>query len=183
MGRATLALKHLALGVQQVTQFGNDRCRRFCGTGLLKTRPSCICARVELSLEAPVAHCLANCGFEEIGKRFALAQHSFKVGPQLRLNTHLRKDGRLHVRECVANVLRRQARLCLYLLVSAWARVYFAWRPNLPYEADNHLIEPAVAGAAGFIVTRKLRDLVRGELRFPGLRCLDPASLLKEISS
>ena len=62
-----------------------------------------------------------------------------------------------------------------------WTRVYFAWRPNLPDEADNHLVELAVAGAAGFIVTRNLRDLVRGELRFPGLRCLDPASFLKEI--
>lgn len=64
-----------------------------------------------------------------------------------------------------------------------WTRVYFAWRPNLPDEADNHLVELAVAGAAGFIVSRNLRDLVRGELKFPGLRCLDPAAFLKEINA
>lgn len=63
-----------------------------------------------------------------------------------------------------------------------WTRVYFAWRPNLPDEADNHLVELAVAGAAGFIVSRNLRDLVRGELRFPGLRCMDPATFLKEMN-
>ena len=63
-----------------------------------------------------------------------------------------------------------------------WKRVYFTWRPNLPDEADNHLIELAVAGAAAFIVTRNLRDLNRAELSFPGLRCLAPAPFLKEIA-
>ena len=77
----------------------------------------------------------------------------------------------------------REELLDIFVARCEWTRVYFAWRPNLPDEADNHLIELAVAGAARFIVTRNLRDLVRGELRFPGLRCLDPASLLKEISS
>lgn len=76
----------------------------------------------------------------------------------------------------------REELLDVFVARCEWTRVYFAWRPNLPDEADNHLIELAVAGAAGFIVTRNLRDLVRGELRFPGLRFLDPASLLKEIS-
>jgi predicted nucleic acid-binding protein len=63
-----------------------------------------------------------------------------------------------------------------------WTRVYFTWRPNLPDEADNHLIELAVAGAAPFIVTRNLRDLTRAELRFPGVQCLAPAAFLKEIA-
>ena len=29
-----------------------------------------------------------------------------------------------------------------------WVRVYYLWRPNLPDEADNHLVELAVAGNA-----------------------------------
>jgi hypothetical protein len=37
--------------------------------------------------------------------------------------------------------------------------VYFLWRPNLPDEADNHLIELALAGAAQTIVTHNLNDL------------------------
>lgn len=35
--------------------------------------------------------------------------------------------------------------------------MYFAWRPNLADEAGNHLIELAVAGAAGFVVSRNQR--------------------------
>ena len=69
----------------------------------------------------------------------------------------------------------------IFLGVCEWTRVYFGWRPNLPDEADNHLIELAVAGGAGVVVTRNLRDVGRGELRFPGLRVLDPAAFMKEL--
>ena len=70
--------------------------------------------------------------------------------------------------------------LDIFLASCRWTRVYFAWRPNLPDDADNHLIELAVAGGASVIVTRNLRDLTRRELQFPGLRTLDPAAFLKE---
>jgi len=60
-----------------------------------------------------------------------------------------------------------------------WVEVFYAWRPNLPDEADNHLIELAVAAQADAIVTRNLRDLVRGELRFPSLRVLTPEQCLE----
>jgi putative PIN family toxin of toxin-antitoxin system len=73
--------------------------------------------------------------------------------------------------------------LDIFLGVCTWTRVYFAWRPNLRDETDNHLVELAVAGNAGFIITRNLRDLTRGELRFPGLRVLDPADFIKELST
>lgn len=55
-----------------------------------------------------------------------------------------------------------------------WVEVFYAWRPNLPDEADNHLIELAVAAQADAIVTRNLRDVARGELKFPTLRVLTP---------
>ena len=64
---------------------------------------------------------------------------------------------------------------------SRWTRVYYSWRPNLPDEADNHLIELAVAGGAKFIVTRNLRDLQRMELPFPQFRVVSPEDFLKEI--
>ena len=76
----------------------------------------------------------------------------------------------------------REELLNIFVARCEWTRVYFAWRPNLADEADNHLIELAVAGAAGFVVSRNLCDLARGELVFPGLRCLGPAAFLKEIS-
>lgn len=60
-----------------------------------------------------------------------------------------------------------------------WVEVFYAWRPNLPDEADNHLIELAVAAQAEAIVTRNLRDLARGELKFPSLRVLTPENCLE----
>lgn len=61
-----------------------------------------------------------------------------------------------------------------------WVEVFFGWRPNLPDEADNHLIELAVAAQADAIVTRNLKDVSRGELHFPNLRVLTPEQCLKE---
>jgi predicted nucleic acid-binding protein len=60
-----------------------------------------------------------------------------------------------------------------------WVEVFYAWRPNLPDEADNHLIELAVAAQAEAIVTRNLRDVARGELKFPSLRVLTPEQCLE----
>lgn len=64
-----------------------------------------------------------------------------------------------------------------------WTRVYFSWRPNLPDEADNHLIELAVAGGASHIVSRNLKDLANGELHFPQIKLVDPAQFLKELTT
>ncbi len=61
-----------------------------------------------------------------------------------------------------------------------WVTVYFGWRPNLPDEADNHLIELALAGGAVAIVTHNVRDLCGGELQLGGLRILTPAQCLEE---
>ena len=62
-----------------------------------------------------------------------------------------------------------------------WVSTYFGWRPNLPDEADNHLIELAVAGQATAIVTHNLRDVARGELIWENLRVLTPAQCLEEL--
>src|SRR5450631_2518625 len=66
-----------------------------------------------------------------------------------------------------------------FLSQCRWVEVYFAWRPNLPDEADNHLIELAVAAQADAIVTRNLRDVSRGELKFPSLKVLTPEQCLE----
>ena len=60
-----------------------------------------------------------------------------------------------------------------------WVEVFYAWRPNLPDEADNHLIELGVAAQADVIVTRNLRDVSHGELNFPSLRVLTPEQCLE----
>ena len=66
-----------------------------------------------------------------------------------------------------------------FLAVCRWTEVYYAWRPNLPDEADNHLMELAVAGRAQAIITRNVRDLARGELRFPAIQILQPEQCIK----
>ncbi len=84
-------------------------------------------------------------------------------------------------RNCPLDLEGRLALLEAFVINCQWVRLYYAWRPNLPDEADNHLVELAVAGGADAIVTRNLRDLACMELKFPHLRVLLPEDFLKEI--
>lgn len=68
-----------------------------------------------------------------------------------------------------------------FLSVCQWINVYYAWRPNLKDEADNHLIELAVAGGAGFIVTKNIKDFRNAELIFPGIKVILPEKFLQEV--
>jgi putative PIN family toxin of toxin-antitoxin system len=74
----------------------------------------------------------------------------------------------------------REVLLDAFLSVCHWQKVYYAWRPNLPDEADNHLVELAVAEGATAIVTYNTRDFMRAELHFPGLRIVQPGALVSE---
>jgi predicted nucleic acid-binding protein len=84
---------------------------------------------------------------------------------------------------CRLNLEERNELLDIFLAGCEWTRIYYAWRPNLPDEADNHLVELAVAGGAGFIVTRNLRDVTRMELCFPDLEVLNPEDFLLHLHS
>jgi hypothetical protein len=75
----------------------------------------------------------------------------------------------------------RNELLDVFLGCCEWTRVYCLWRPNLPDEADNQLVELAVAGGADFSMTRDLRHLRNMELRFPQMRMASPGTCLKEI--
>lgn len=68
-----------------------------------------------------------------------------------------------------------------FVSVSAWTTVYYRWRPNLVDEADHHLLELAIASGANTIVTKNVRHLRSGELRFPHIRVLKPEELAKEL--
>lgn len=63
--------------------------------------------------------------------------------------------------------------------ICQWVSIYYLWRPNLPDENDNFLIELAIAGNAFCVVTNNLRDLQASELTFPDLKILKPEHLLK----
>jgi len=75
----------------------------------------------------------------------------------------------------------RRALLEAFLSVCDWVDVYFGWRPNLPDESENHLIELAVAGGASCLVTNNVADFSGGELRFPQIRVAQPAAFIREV--
>lgn len=83
--------------------------------------------------------------------------------------------------ECALTAVERNALLDALFSVSEWVKVYYSWRPNLRDEADNHLIELAVAGAADMIVTNNVRHLGTGELRFPAIRIIRPKEFLQQL--
>lgn len=74
----------------------------------------------------------------------------------------------------------RHAVLAALARVGRWVSIYYGWRPNLPDEADNHLIELAMAGGAAAIITHNIRDMRRGELLLNGLRVYSPAEFLEK---
>lgn len=67
-----------------------------------------------------------------------------------------------------------------FLSVCKWVPIYYLWRPNLPDEADNHLIELAIAGNARWIITGNTKDFSFGEIRLPGCEFVTPSTFLKE---
>lgn len=83
---------------------------------------------------------------------------------------------------CRLSVAERNELFDIFLARCRWTRIYFGWRPNLPDEADNHLVELAVAGGANHIVTRNVRDLRAQQLKFPGLSVTTPGQFLKEVT-
>jgi predicted nucleic acid-binding protein len=72
----------------------------------------------------------------------------------------------------------REVILNAFLSVCTWTRIYYRWRPNLRDEADNHVVELAVAGGASVIVTKNVRDFRGAELHFPNVRIRDPVKFL-----
>ena len=66
-----------------------------------------------------------------------------------------------------------------FLSTAVWSRVNYLWRPNLPDEGDNHVVELAVTGQAEAIVTHNAKDFAGAELVFPGLRVLAPRELVE----
>ena len=74
----------------------------------------------------------------------------------------------------------RQALLDALMSRCTLVEVYYAWRPNLRDEGDNHVFELAVAAQDAALLTWNLRDFASAELRFPQVRVLTPAQWMKE---
>ncbi|MGB0867533.1 MAG: PIN domain-containing protein, partial [Granulosicoccaceae bacterium] len=72
----------------------------------------------------------------------------------------------------------RQALMSAFFKSCEWVSVYFLWRLNLKDEADNHVLELAVAGGATHIITGNTRDFKGAELRFTHLEIVTPRQFL-----
>ena len=84
---------------------------------------------------------------------------------------------------CPLDSEEREALLDAFVSVCRWTKIYWLWRPNLRDEADNHLIELAVAGNAEYLVTHNVRDFTNAELYFPDTSVVTPQQLLEELRS
>ena len=68
-----------------------------------------------------------------------------------------------------------------FMSVSRWTPIYYIWRPNLRDEADNHLIELAIAGNASMIATNNTKDFQNTDLLFPSVKILKPEDILRSL--
>lgn len=59
----------------------------------------------------------------------------------------------------------------------------YLWRPNLKDEADNHLIELAIAAIAAYIITNNVSDFAQAELKHLGYEVITPEQLLRLLRS
>lgn len=75
----------------------------------------------------------------------------------------------------------RQTVLNAFLSCCDWVSVYYLWRPNLKDEADNHLLELAVAGGATHIITGNTKDFKGAMLRFPQIEIVTPRQFLTHV--
>jgi putative PIN family toxin of toxin-antitoxin system len=66
-----------------------------------------------------------------------------------------------------------------FLSVTQWVPIYYTWRPNLRDEADNHVVDLAVAGNAEYIITQNERDFSKMELQFPQLKLAKAAEFME----
>lgn len=83
--------------------------------------------------------------------------------------------------KCVLSGEEVNSLLDAFFAICRWVDVYYLWRPNLPDEADNHVLELALASGAGWLVTNNVRDFSRGELLVESIRIGPPEAFLMEI--
>ena len=84
-------------------------------------------------------------------------------------------------KDCVLSEAERLQFLDDFLSVCEWVSVYYLWRPNLRDEADNHVLELAVAGGAQAIVTGNTADFHHSALHFPAVEVITPRQFISNL--
>ncbi|MCP5372152.1 MAG: putative toxin-antitoxin system toxin component, PIN family [Hyphomicrobiales bacterium] len=82
---------------------------------------------------------------------------------------------------CEVDAQERDELFDAFLNACRWVSIYFLWRPNLRDEADNHLVELAVAAGAPAIVTNNVADFVGEQMAFLNIRAVRPGDLIVEM--
>lgn len=59
----------------------------------------------------------------------------------------------------------------------------YLWRLNLKDEADNHLVELAIAAGVTYIITNNISDFAQAELKHLGYQVITPENLLRLLKS
>lgn len=75
---------------------------------------------------------------------------------------------------------QRQRYVASFAAVCLFVNVPSLWRPNLPDEGDNHVMELALHGHAAAIVTFNLKDFRAAQFAPSGLEILKPANFIKK---
>lgn len=89
---------------------------------------------------------------------------------------------REHVfRNSPVTATEREALFDAFVAQCQWINIYYRWRPNLRDEADNHLMELAIAGNAQWLITGNTRDFRQHELQFPEVRITTVAEFLQAL--
>ena len=89
---------------------------------------------------------------------------------------------REHVfRNSPVTATEREALFDAFVAQCQWINIYYRWRPNLRDEADNHLMELAIAGNAQWLITGNTRDFRQHELQFPEVRIATVAEFLQAL--
>jgi putative PIN family toxin of toxin-antitoxin system len=81
------------------------------------------------------------------------------------------------LRSCLS-IEEIQTLLASFMSVCEWTRIYYLWRPKLKDEADNHLIELAIAGNAKIIATNNIKDFKQIQVIFPELLIRKPSEII-----
>lgn len=77
---------------------------------------------------------------------------------------------------------QRGQMLDAFAAVCEYVRVPRLWRPNLPDEGDNHVMELAIYGNSGALVTFNTRDFAATQFAPAGLAVLPPGEFLKRFA-
>lgn len=85
--------------------------------------------------------------------------------------------------------LCQQTSISLMEFLDGFARVCtlvdarYLWRPNLRDEADNHLVELAIAAGVDYIITNNVQDFALPELKHLGYEVITPEELMRFLRS